>query len=223
MKTVDVLFVISMILVPLLSLSLNYSAISDFYDYSVPLNGLVIEPYAFSDDPDAFQKTLNKKDSACFTTLNGNFFCYEKPRVYENSAIFYVGGFSGIQGELHFDPIERGVGYFTMKNMTVISGDTALVTFADKDYRVGNKDRITYEITEKFEFSAIIEKFDTFVAKCNNYEGTSVTVVQYLGVIALDGTDYFATWHTPAHSDVGVTCNYPEIIEYSLKHNFGDL
>jgi hypothetical protein len=223
MKSVNVLFVISTILVPLLLISLNYGAISDYYSYSVPLDSLVVDPHAFTDDPDIFHKTLNKKDSTCFTTLNGNFFCYEYPRIYENSAISYIRGISGIDGELHFDPIERGVGYFTMKNMTVISGETALVTFADNDYRVGNKERTTYEITENFEFSAVIEKYDTFVAKCNYDDGTSVTVVQYLGVIALDGTDYFATWHTPASSDVGVKCHYPEVIQYSLNHNFGEM
>lgn len=223
MKSVDALFVISAIFVPVLLISLNYAAIDDFYSYSVPLNSLVVDPHAFSDDPERFHKTLNKKDSTCFTTDNGNFFCYEYPRIYENSAISYVRGISGIDGELHFDPIEHGVSYFTMKNMTVVSGDTALVTFADKDYRVGNKDRIVYEITEDFEFSAVIEKYDTFVAKCNYYNGTSVTIVQYLGVIAVDNIDYFATWHTPASSVVGIPCKYPEIIKHSLNHNFGEL
>lgn len=223
MNSVNMLFVISAILVPLLLISLNYDSISDYYSYSVPLNNLVVHPYGFSDDPDIFQKTLDKKDSTCFTTLNDNFFCYGYPRVYEDSAISYVRGVSGIDGELHFDPIERGVGYFTMKNMTVISGDTALVTFADNDYRVGNSERSNYEITEDFEFSAVLEKFDVFIAKCDNYDGTSVTVVQYLGVVTLEDKDYFATWHTPASSDVGVACNYPEIIQHSLKHNFGEM
>lgn len=223
MNNVNILFVISCVLVPLLLISLNYDSISDYYSYSVPLNSLVVDLHSFTDDPDLFQKTLNKKDSTCFTTLNGNFFCYEYPRIYEHSAISYVRGISGIDGELHFDPIERGVGYFTMKNMTVISEDTALVTFADKDYRVGNADRVTYEITENFEFSAVIAKFDTFIVKCNNYDGTSVTIVQYLGVVTINGVNYFATWHTPASSDVGVKCNYPEIIEHSLNHNFGEM
>ena len=223
MKSVNVLFVISIILVLLLLVSLNYGAISDYYSYSVPLNSLVVDTYTFTDDPDIFHKTLNEKDSFCFTTLNGNFFCYEYPRVYEYSAISYVRGISGIDGELHFDPIERRVSYFTMNNMTVISDDTALVTFADKDYRVGTAQRVDYEITDDFEFSAVIEKFDTFVAKCNNYEETSVTLVQYLGVMPLDGKEYFATWHTPASLGIGVTCNYPEIIKYSLNHNFGDM
>lgn len=223
MKSVNALFVISSVLVPLLLISLNYSAIDDFYSYSVPLNSMTIDTGTFSDDPEIFHKTLNKKDSTCFTTLNGNFFCYESPRIYENSAISYVRGVSGIEGELHFDPIERGVGYFTMKNMTVISGDTALVTFADKDYRVGNSERSTYGITDNFEFSAIIEKYDVFIAKCNHYDGTSVTIVQYLGIVTVNDIEYFATWHTPASLDVGVKCKYPEIIQHSLNHNFGDM
>lgn len=223
MNSVNILFVISTVLVPLLLISLNYGVISDYYSYSAPLNDLVVDIHTFTDDPDVFHKTLNDPDSTCFTTNNGNFFCYGYPRVYENSAISYVRGISGIDGELHFDPVEKGVSYFTMKNMSVISGDTALVTLADKDYRVGNSERSNYEITDNFEFSAVLEKFDVFIAKCNNYEGTSVTLVQYLGVISLENKDYFATWHTPASSDVGVVCNYPEIIQHSLNHNFRDL
>jgi len=85
--------------------------------------------------------------------------------------ISMVIGPNGIDGELHFDPVSQGVSYFTMKNMTKVSGDTAMITFADNNYRVGNKERTTYEITDKFEFDTVIEKFDTFIAKCNNYEG----------------------------------------------------
>jgi len=222
MKSVDALFVVSAILVPLLLISLNYGAISDFYSYSVPLNKIAIDTGMFSDDPDIFQKTLNKKDSACFTTSNGNFFCYEKPRVYENMALSYVRGISGIQGELHFDPVDTGVTYFTIQNMTLV-GDDAVITLADMDYSFTDMDGSVYSIDDDFEYSTVIEKYDTFVAKCNNSKGTAVTLVQYIGVISIDGKDYFATWHTTAHSDVGVACNYPEIIEYSMKHDFGDM
>lgn len=223
MNNVDVLFVISAILVPLMLISLNFSAISDFYEYSVPMNSLVLEP-SFSYEEDRFEKTKQEKDSQCFTTLKNNLFCYAKPRFHSKSMmISYVIGTSGINGELHFDPIDMGIRYFTMKNMTIISGDTALVTFADNDYRVGNEKRVDYQITDNFEFSTVIEKFDTFIAKCNNYEGTGVTVVQYLGVERIDNIDYFLTWHLPAHSENGIPCKYPQIIQHSLNHNFREL
>ena len=82
---------------------------------------------------------------------------------------------------------------------------------------------VLYEITNDFEFTTIIEKFDTFIAKCDNYEGTSVTVVQYLGITTIDSVDYFMTWHLNALSEEGITCNYPQIIQHSLKHNFRGL
>lgn len=201
---------------------LFYPQINDFYTYSVPLNSLVVGPNFFG-DPEQFEKISKDKESKCFTTLNNNFYCYGKPRIHDEHPISTVIGPNGIDGELHFNPIDRGVGYFTMKNMTLIQGDAALITFADKNYRVGNKDRTDYEITDKFEFETIIEKFDTFIAKCNNYEGTSVTIVQYMGVDTIDDQDYFLTWHMLAHSEKGVTCDYPEIIQHSLKHNFGEL
>ena len=105
--------------------------------------------------------------------------------------------------------------------MILADEDTAIITFADKDYRTGNKDRTTYEITEKFEFSTPVEKFDTFITHCGNFEGTGATVVQYLGVTAIHGVYYFVTWHTVITSEEGLPCKYPELIQHSLKHNFG--
>ena len=187
------------------------------------LDDITIEREIFSDDPDIFEKTLQKEDSTCYTSLNGNLFCYEKPRMYEKLGVSYVRGENGIQGELHFDPVEKGEYYFTIKNMTQIDGNTAMITLADKDYSIQGIDGVIYFIPEKFEYSAVLEKFDSFIAKCNNYEGTIVTLVQYLGISRIDGVDYFMTWHTPAHFEKGIRCNYPEIMQYSLEYNFGDL
>jgi len=221
MNGVNILFVISAVFVPLLLISLNYSAISDFYEYSVPLNSLVLGPNFLADNTEEFQKIYNDEYSECFTTLHDNLFCYAKPREHGDILVSYVVGQNGIDGELHFDPINKGVSYFTMKNMTLISDDTAMITFADNNYRVGNKDMTTYEITDKFEFDIIVEKFDTFITKCNNYEGTSVTIVQYLGITTIDDADYFMTWHTTADSESGVSCDYPQIIKHSFGHDFG--
>jgi len=221
MNNVNILFVISAVFVPLLLISLNYSEIQDFYAYSVPLNSLVIPDY-LPDIAKNFQEMYDYKDSECFTTPNGNLFCYSKPQLFEDGLrASYVIGENGFDGEIHFDPVGMGAFYFTIKNMTMIFEDKALITFADKDYRVGNATSIMYEITDEFEFSAIIEKFDTFIAKCNNSEGTSVTIVQYLGITTIDDADYFVTWHTIADSESGIACDYPEIIQYSFGHDFG--
>jgi len=217
------LFVICAIYVPLLLILLSYPQISDFYTYSVPLNSFTVESN-FSFGEDRVQKIHQDKDSKCFTTPNKNIFCYEKPKLHgETLLLSYPVGANGIDGEMHLEPIEMGISYFTMKNATRISDDTAIITFADNNYRVGNKDRTTYEITDKFEFDAVVEKFDTFIAKCNNYEGTSVTIVQYLGVETIDDQDYFLTWHMLAQSEKGIACHYPQIIQHSLKHNFEEL
>ena len=75
------LFVISTVFVPLLLISLNYSAIHDYYVYSIPLNSLVVEPSFYSNNPDQFQKTYEDEDSQCFTSPSMNFFCDAKPRM----------------------------------------------------------------------------------------------------------------------------------------------
>jgi len=202
---------------------LFYPQINDFYIYSVPLNSFTVEPN-FSFGQDRIQKIYQDQDTKCFTTLNNNLFCYETPKLHgETSLISFMIGTNGIDGEMHLVPIGMNENYFTMKNMTRVSGDLAKITFADNNYRVGNEDRTIYEITDKFEFDTIIEKFDTFIAKCNNYEGDSVTIVQYLGVETIDGVDYFLTWHMLAHSEKGIACDYPQIIQHSLNHNFKEL
>ena len=202
---------------------MNYESISDFYEYSVPLNSLVIPDY-LPDMEKNFQEMYDYKDTTCFTTPNENLFCYSKPHMYEYGiSTSYVIGENGFDGEIHFDSIDVGVSYFTMKNMTLINNDTVMITFADKDYRVGNATSTQYDITDKFEFTEIIEKYDTFIVKCNDYDGTSVTIVQYLGIDTIYGIDYFLTWHTPANSEQGVSCDYPQIIQHSLKHNFREL
>ena len=65
MNGVNVLFVISCIFIPLLLISMNYSAISDFYTYSVPLNSFVIESN-FLFEEDRFQNTYQDKGLTVF-------------------------------------------------------------------------------------------------------------------------------------------------------------
>jgi hypothetical protein len=223
MNGVNSIFVISCIFVPLLLISINYESISDFYLYSVPLNKMVLWEDPFFNDPDKFVETSETKGSTCFTTPSMNHFCYAKPRIYEDGIprTSYVIGENGISGELHFDSINAGEFYFTMKGMSVVKGDTVIITFADNDYRVGNMDITNYEIIDEFEFSTVIKKFDMFIAKCDNYDGTSVTIVQYLGITTIDDADYFVTWHTRADSESGITCDYPQIIQHSFGHDFG--
>ena len=45
--------------------------------------------------------------------------------------------------------------------------------------------------------------------------------MQYIGVITVENTDYVVTWHMDADSEQGITCKYPEIIQYSFGHDFG--
>lgn len=187
------------------------------------LDNIAIERGAYSDDPDIFSKTMQKDDATCYTTPNGNLFCYDQPRTHEEFAVSYVMGENGIQGELHFDPVSIGPEYFTIQNMTLIDENTAMITLADRNYSISDLVGGIYSIDEKFEYSTVIEKFDVFISHCRNYEGTVVTLVQYLGIATIDGTDYFMTWHTPARFDDGIQCDYPEIMLHSLEYNFGDL
>jgi len=221
MKNSNKLFVICTIYVPIMMILLFYPQINDFYTYSVPLKNIVISKS--TDISVTFQEVINK-DSECFTTPNRNLFCYLTPTMRDPvHGASFVKGENGIEGEIHFDSVDDGTLYFTMKNMGVIKGDTVLITFADNDYRYGSSDSTRYEIQDEFEFSSVIEKFDTFISHCGNYEGTSVTIVQYLGIKTIDDQDYFLTWHTSGDSEQGVECDYPQLIQHSLDYNFREL
>lgn len=223
MDSSNKLFIFSVILVPILLVSVNHATIYDFYAYSVPLNRLTIDHNAYSDDIKTYQDIQNKEGSTCFTTPSQNHFCYTKPRMHDYGGVSYVSGSNGIEGEMHFDPVDAGVTYFTIKNMTRIGNDDALITLSDKNYLIGNEKTVHYAINDKFEFSRTIKKFDTFISHCDNYEGTAVTVVQYLGTTTIDGIEYFITWHTVAISKQGIRCDYPQIIQHSFDHKFKDL
>jgi len=222
MKTSNKLFVICTIYVPIMLIALLYPQIHDFYTYAIPLDGLSVYQDEFYNFENEFQKII-KDNVSCFTTPSMNYFCYSKPRMYEegHGVSYLYGNTTKISGELHVDKIDVGPSYFTIKNMTLIKGETAKITLADKDFRIGNATFTQYEITDNFEFTKIIKKFDTFIAYCDNYEGTSVTVVQYLGITKIDGVNYFMTWHTQMNSKSGIKCDYPQIIKYSFGHDFG--
>lgn len=195
---------------------------SYIWDYE-PLNKMTLWEDPFFNDSDKFAEINEKKDTQCFTTPSTNYFCYAKPKMFEegHGVSYLFSNTTKISGEIHFDKVNVGPSYFTIKNMTLIKGDTASITLADNDYHVGNATFTQYEITDDFEFTEIIEKFDAFVAKCDNYDGTSVTVVQYLGITTIDDVDYFMTWHLNAHSEDGIACNYPQVIMHSFGHDFG--
>lgn len=222
----NLLLAISVIMVGIILISINYSAISDFYTYSVPLNKAKIIPN-FISQPNEFQDVQDEKDSTCYTTPSMNQYCYKKPKVHDKQDIdhltSFITGNNGINGELHFDRVGLKGGIFTIKNMKLIDKNSALFTFADKDYRIGNETRTVYEITEDFEFNTTVEKYNSFITHCGNFDGTGATIVQYLGTATIDAIDYFLTWYTVIEPENRFECKYPQIIQHSLNHNFIDL
>ena len=222
------LLAVSVLMIGTILISINYPAISDFYIYSVPLNKAVIIPNFPPNNSNEFQSVHDEKDSTCYDTPSMNQYCYKKPKIHDdgqdrNHLISLIVGENGINGELHFDRVGLEGGIFTIKNMALLDDNSALFTFVDKDYRIGNKERTTYEITEDFEFTAVVEKYDSFITHCGNFEGTGATIVQYLGTTTIDDVDYFMTWHTVIVPEDKFECKYPQIIQHSLNHNFGEL
>lgn len=218
----NVLLAISVVVVGTILISINYSAISDFYTYSVPLKNFVVEKFAYASDPDQFEKVKQEKDSTCFITSSNNEYCFKKPRGDEEFRVSYPVGSNGISGEMHFEPADNTNGYWTMSSIVPVSNTSAVITFSDNSDRYPSQTLATWHIDEKFEFTRTVEKYDTFVAYCTN-DGRHVEIIQYMGTFTVDDTDYVATWHVGANSEHGITCEYPQIIQHSLKHNFGEL
>ena len=189
-------------------------------------NAKIIPNFPLS-NPNEFQEVIQEQDSTCYTTPSMNKYCHKKPKIHDGQDKDHLSsiiiGDNGINGEVHFDKVGLEGGIFTIKNMELIDENKAFFTFADKDYRIGNKDSTTYEIIEEFEFDVVVEKYDSFITHCGNFDGSAATIVQYLGVENIDGADYFVTWHTVITSGDGFECKYPELIKKSLSHKFGDM
>ena len=98
--------------------------------------------------------------------------------------------------------------------------DIAVVTFFDSTMWKGEMIFDPDYVSDKPEYSATIEKFDTFIAFCHDPEGTAVELVQYLGTQTINGSDYYVAWHTLAESDSGINCSYPQTAKAGLKHKF---
>jgi len=121
---------------------------------------------------------------------------------------------------MHFEPVNNADGYWTMSDIVPISNNTAIITFSDNGDRYPPKTLAGWHITEEFEFTRTVEKYDTFVSYCSN-DGKYISIMQYMGILTVEETDYVATWHVGAISEQGITCKYPEIIQYSFGHDFG--
>jgi len=184
------------------------------------LKTFAAEPMTFQYEPDRFQKIKELDDSTCFVTPTNNEYCYKLPRGDENFRSSHPLDSNGISGEMHLEPANNATGYWTMSSITPISEDSAIITFSDNSDRYPPETLARWHITEEFEFSRIVEKYDTFVSHCN-VDGKSMEIMQYLGSLTVEETDYVATWHIAVYSDQGITCKYPEIIQQSFGVDFG--
>ncbi len=61
---------------------------SDYINYTLPMENMVLWEDPFFNDPDKFVETSEKKGSTCFTTPSMNYFCYAKP--IKASQIFHM-------------------------------------------------------------------------------------------------------------------------------------
>ncbi|WP_316504235.1 hypothetical protein [Nitrosopumilus sp.] len=179
-------------------ISLNYSAIVDFYTYSVPLNKFTVEQVGYSEDPNRFQRISQQGDSTCFVTPSSNEYCYEKPKGNKEFRFSHPAGSNGINGEMHFDPANNAKGYYTMSSITPISNNTGIITFSNKCHDYSDESMSQWQFTEDFEFTRTIEKYDTFVTLFSN-NGKYVEIIRYMGIITVDELDYVATWHVGAY------------------------
>lgn len=220
MKTSNKLFVIGTIYLPAMLILMFFPQIQSFYEYYVPLNTFVLAPLFIASEPDMFEKIKQQDGSTCFVTPSNNEYCFKAPRGDENFRVSHPLGSNGITGEMHFEPVRNATGYWTMSSIIPTSNSTATITFSDNSDRYPSETLARWHITEKFEFSKTVEKYDTFVAYCVD-NGKYVEIIQYMGVFTIQGTDYVATWHVGATSEKGITCKYPEIIRHSFGHDFG--
>lgn len=220
MNAVNTLFVISTIMVPLLLISLNYESINNFYTISVPMNSFVAEPMDFSNDPNRFQRIKGLEDSTCFVTPANNEYCFKYPIGDEEFRYSHPIRSDEVSGEMHLEPANNATGYWSMSKIVPVSDDSAIITFSDNSDRYPPETLARWLVTEEFEFTRTVEKYETFVSHCAG-DGFHMEIMQYLGLFTIEDTDYLATWHVHVTSDQEIACKYPQIIQASFGHDFG--
>lgn len=220
MNSGNKLFVFSVLLIPILLISINYSAIHDFYTYSVPLKNFVVEKFTISSDPGLFERIKQQDGSTCFITPSNNEYCFKAPRGDDDFRVSHPIGSNGITGEMHFEPVGRAEGYWTMSSIVPISNTSAIITFSDNSDRYPRDTLAKWHISDEFEFTRIVEKYDTFVSHCSS-DGKHIEIMQFMGIFTVEDIDYVATWHVGANSEQAITCKYPEIIQHSFANDFG--
>lgn len=215
----NLLLAVSAAVVGTILLSANHAAISDFYAYSVPYNDFAVAHMVYSLDPDSFQMTKQQQGSACFVTPSNNEYCYKSPNTTGNFLTTYIVGSNGIDGEMHLYPVNNVSRHWAIAKIVPVSETVGVITFSYAA-SLGYGNLNDPDPPEEFEFTKTVTRYDTFVTNCRA-DGIVVDIVQYLGVVTVEGAEHVAIWHVHAESERGIPCKYPEIIKHSFGHDFG--
>ncbi len=139
--------------------------------------------------------------------------------------------------DTHYDRIDREKKYYgAMREIKLVdsSDDSIEITF-DANYFQINRDEeyVSPQSQHNSEFTAIINKGETFVARCNSFQdmpnrpieaedipAKQMHVLKYTGITEKNGTSYYGFAHEAGYTLDHIECKFPEIILHSLDIDF---
>lgn len=215
MKSVDVLFVISTILVPLLLISLNYPAIDDFYTYSVPLQNIDFENIEENCNEQCMLE-YQSQGYNCNKITNSQYFCFspiDYNKLQERSGYWeQLIPISYGYLDLIYDDKNSPIGF--LKQIKIIDEKSLVATFAPSENTKHMEVKSFPD--DDYENIQILEIGDTFIPRCND----KVLFVYKLHDIAIHNDVSYAIFTYRIGTSDAVPCDFPSVLEHSFGIKF---
>ena len=107
----------------------------------------------------------------------------------------------------------------TVSHIERIDADTLRLNFTDADFFIGGNGEITYQIPNKFEFTATVDEHDTFIGWCSDSRNDGIFYAQIFRIYEMYD-DYVLANHYSAPMPPDLPCKYPDIIQRSIDFDF---
>lgn len=207
----NLLLGISIVMVGIILISINYSSIDNFYKYSEPFQKIEFETIDQYCDSEC-KTVLQSQGYNCYNVSQSNFFCFpplnynkiQEQQDYWIQLIPYNYGYL----DLLYDDKEISLGL--IKKINIIDEKNVGVTFStDENSKFMHAEISDFDYTE----NKILTIGDTFIPKCHNQ---SIHVYKLHDVAIHEDVSFAIFVYRIGTSDIQ-QCVFPQ----TLEHNFG--
>ena len=134
--------------------------------------------------------------------------------------------------DTHYERVDREKKYYaSMMDIETLDDDSIRITFDANHFEFDKNGGYVESKSNNSEFTAMINKDDTFVAGCNfsfmpnreptdNVPAKQIHVLKYNGITQKDGISYYGFAHEAGYISNDIECSFPDMIRHSLEIDF---